>query len=223
MYDHQIFFIDKPLHWSSFDVVKKLRGLLQVKKIGHAGTLDPLATGLLIVGTGKKTKELGRYQLMPKQYEGIIDIGKTTPSHDLGTSFDSTLGYDGIQEEQIQKALQILTGSQNQVPPLYSAIKLKGKRAYEFARKGKSITLAPRKVVVYSFIATQIVLPSIHFRITCSKGTYIRSLARDLGKQLGTGAFLRSLIRTGIGDISIANAYTIEDMRNLVSRQVLAK
>lgn len=208
----QLLLVNKPLRWTSFDVVKKLRYLLKVKKIGHAGTLDPLATGLLLIGTGKFTKKLNDLLGMDKTYEGIIEIGKTTPSYDLETDFDSESDYGLVTEEALQQAATNLTGALAQIPPVYSAIRVDGKRAYKHARKNEEVKMEPRAVTVHEFTLTKIQLPEVHFTIRCSKGTYIRSLASDFGKQIGVGGYLKALCRTEIGPYSLKDAYSLEDL-----------
>ncbi|MFM7486432.1 MAG: tRNA pseudouridine(55) synthase TruB [Cytophagales bacterium] len=208
----RLLLINKPLHWTSFDVVNKLRYKLKTKKIGHAGTLDPLATGLLVICTGKYTKKIDEYQGQEKEYSGEFVIGQTTPSHDLETEVSPAVDISHITEENIFTAAKKLTGSLQQVPPLHSAIKINGKRAYKFARKGKSVELKAREVLVSQFEVTQINFNAISFRIVCSKGTYIRSLARDFGNDLGVGAYLRSLCRTRIGSFELTNAKTLEEI-----------
>lgn len=207
----QILLIDKPLTWTSFDVVNKLRYALRVKKIGHAGTLDPLATGLLLIGTGKFTKKLNELQGLDKTYEGIISLGKTTPSYDLETEFNSEQTIDGIAEQDIYRTARQLTGTIDQIPPAHSAIRIAGKRAYEQARKNIEVKLDPRKVTIYTFDILAINLPDVHFEISCSKGTYIRSVARDFGELLGVGAYLKALTRTAIGDYCIKDAENLEE------------
>ena len=206
-----VILIDKPLEWTSFDVVKKLRYALKVKKIGHAGTLDPLATGLLILCTGKMTKQIEKYQGQEKEYTGKFYLGKTTPSYDLETEVDSETSIDHLTSDQIHQATEAFTGIIEQTPPIYSAIKVDGKRAYEGARKGEEVKLKSRHVEVKSFEITAINLPEVHFKIICSKGTYIRSLAHDFGQSLGVGAYLSELRRTRIGDFKVEDAQTIEE------------
>ncbi|MCW5911261.1 MAG: tRNA pseudouridine(55) synthase TruB [Cyclobacteriaceae bacterium] len=208
----QVILINKPLTWTSFDVVNKLRGKLKIKKIGHAGTLDPLATGLLILCTGKMTKRIDEYQAQEKEYTGKFVIGKTTPSHDLETPVEEVTSVDHITEAQIREIAQKFTGVIQQVPPLHSAIKIDGKRAYKFARKGTDVELKSREVTVSTFEITAIKKPAIHFRIVCSKGTYIRSLARDFGNELGTGAYLAELCRTRIGEFKLADALELDQI-----------
>lgn len=199
----EVLLIDKPYEWTSFDVVNKLRWGLKVKKIGHAGTLDPLATGLLVLCTGKKTKEIEQYQAQEKEYTGTFIVGKTTPSIDLETPFDSEKDFRHLLPEQIKEAALKFQGNIQQIPPMHSAIKVKGKRVYEHARAGESIELKARDVQVPVFEITRVELPEVDFRIVCSKGTYIRSLVRDMGETLGTGAYLAALRRTRIGQFVV--------------------
>ena len=207
--EKSVLLIDKPLRWTSFDVVKKLRYLLGVKKIGHAGTLDPLATGLLLLCTGRGTKRLGSYQGLDKSYEGSLVLGKTTPSYDLETPFDSETSYAHLQEAEIHEVSKAFLGKQKQLPPSYSACKIAGVPAYKKARKGQDVTLQPREVTISQFELTAIDLPRIDFTVTCSKGTYIRSLVHDFGQKLGVGAHLSALRRTTIGPYSVKESYTI--------------
>lgn len=213
----EVLLIDKPQTWTSFDVVKKLRYTLKVKKIGHAGTLDPLATGLLIVCTGKFTKKIEGYQGMGKTYEGIIEIGKTTPSYDLETSFDAENSWENITDEDIYEAARLQTGTFLQTPPVFSAIKIGGKRAYKSARKQEEVVIEPRQVRVEEFEITKIELPEVHFKIVCSKGTYIRSMAHDFGRQLGCGAHLKYLRRTAIGDYHVDKAHQLDAFVSMVN------
>lgn len=201
--------INKPLHWTSFDVVKKLRSILRIKKVGHAGTLDPLATGLLIVCTEEQTKTIHQYQDLEKVYKGEMILGKTTPSIDLETDFDSETPYAHITIATIHKLIPAFLGTIEQVPPAYSAVKLHGKRAYKSVRQGTYPTLLPRKVFIRSFVITSVKLPSIQFEVTCGKGAYIRSLVRDFGQQLGVGAYLKALCRTRIGTFLLEDAHDI--------------
>jgi tRNA pseudouridine55 synthase len=208
----RVLLVNKPLDWTSFDVVNKLRYKLKIKKIGHAGTLDPLATGLLIICTGKLTKKIDEYQAQEKEYTGHFVIGQTTPSHDLETEVSLPVDISSLAEEQVYTAAKKLTGTLQQIPPLHSAIKIDGKRAYKLARKGADIELKPREVTVSEFEITSIEKPKIGFRIVCSKGTYIRSLARDFGNELGVGAYLASLCRTRIGNFKLEEAKTLEEI-----------
>lgn len=206
----EIILIDKPLTWTSFDVVKKVRNILKVKKVGHAGTLDPLATGLLIVCTDKKTKLIQGIQDAEKEYTGTFFIGAETPSFDRETEISEKYPIDHISFETIINAAKKLTGEIEQVPPAHSAVKLNGRRAYEMARKGEMPEIKSRKVVISEFEITRFELPEVDFRIVCSKGTYIRSVARDIGKLLNSGAFLYSLRRTRIGAYNLTSALTPE-------------
>ncbi len=208
----QVLLINKPLTWTSFDVVNKLRYRLKIKKIGHAGTLDPLATGLLIICTGKMTKRIEEFMGFEKEYTGVFTIGQTTPSFDLETEVTEPVDIAHITHENIMKAIRPLTGKISQLPPLHSAIKVGGKRAYKFARQGKDLELKPREVEVAEFEITDFTPPHVGFRIVCSKGTYIRSLARDLGENLGVGAYLSQLCRTRIGPYKLEDAVSIDDV-----------
>ena len=214
----QILLIDKPLKWSSFQAVNKLKYILKRKynlpkkfKIGHAGTLDPLATGLLIVCTGKFTKRINNIQAQVKEYTGTITVGATTPSYDLETEVDATFPTEHITAGLIQTAIQQFLGEIDQKPPVFSAIKKDGKRLYEHARAGEEVEIAFRKTTIHEFEITRIALPEIDFRVKCSKGTYIRSLAFDFGKALNSGAHLSVLRRTKIGDFSVENGITPEE------------
>ena len=212
-----VLFIDKPKHWTSFDVVNKMRRLLrnflQIKKIkvGHAGTLDPLATGLVIICTGKATKQMTRFQEMEKSYTAQVRLGSTTPSFDLETEVDHTFPWEHITRDQVDEVLLQMTGEQDQLPPLYSAKSVDGKRAYAMARKGKEIVLKPQRVHIYEIKLRDFQPPDLELEVHCSKGTYIRALARDLGKKLGSGAHLTALRRTRIGPYSVNEAITIEE------------
>ena len=202
----EVILIDKPYEWTSFDVVNKLRYGLKVKKIGHAGTLDPLATGLLILCSGKKTKEIDQYQAQEKEYTGTLILGQTRPSIDRETEIDSESDISHLSSEEIENAVVPFQGLIQQIPPQHSAIKVNGKRVYKHARAGEEIKLEPREVNVPLFELTRIELPEVDFRIICSKGTYIRSLVRDLGQALGVGAYLNELRRTRIGNFTVENA-----------------
>jgi tRNA pseudouridine55 synthase len=210
--DGRLLLINKPYEWTSFDAVNKLRYKLKIKKIGHAGTLDPLATGLLIICTGKMTKQIESFMGMEKEYTGTFVLGQSTPSHDLETEVDQTSDITAITEEQIHAATRNFTGTISQLPPMHSAIRIGGKRAYQFARKGLEIELKPRDVEVSAFEITRIQLPEVHFRIVCSKGTYIRSIARDFGNALGVGAYLSVLCRTRIGPYKLEDAIQPEEV-----------
>lgn len=208
----QMLLVNKPLTWTSFDVVNKLRYKLKIKKIGHAGTLDPLATGLLIICTGKMTKRIEEFMGLEKEYTGTFVIGQTTPSYDLETEVSEPVDISSVTENAIHAAVKTLTGKISQFPPAHSAIKVGGKRAYKFARQGKEVELKAREVEVAEFEITSIKLPAVEFRVVCSKGTYIRSLARDLGESLGVGAYLSQLCRTRIGNFKLADAVTIDEV-----------
>lgn len=208
----KVLLVNKPYEWTSFDVVNKLRYKLKIKKIGHAGTLDPLATGLLIICTGKMTKQIESFQAQEKEYTGTFIIGKTTPSFDLETEVDSEKDISTISEGQIYGATQQFIGTIEQIPPAFSAVKVGGKRAYKSARKGEDVKLKPRSVMISEFEITGIELPHVHFRIVCSKGTYIRSIARDFGESLKTGAYLSVLCRTRIGEHLLKDAQEIEEI-----------
>jgi len=214
----QVLLIDKPLTWSSFQAVNKLKYILKRKydlpkkfKIGHAGTLDPLATGLLIICTGKFTKKITEIQAQTKEYTGTITVGATTPSYDLETQIDATFPISHITEELIIATTKQFLGEINQKPPVFSAIKKEGKRLYEHARAGEEVEIEARKTSIYEFEITKINLPEISFRVQCSKGTYIRSLAFDFGKALNSGAYLSELRRTKIGDYAVVNGINPEE------------
>jgi len=208
----RVLLIDKPLEWTSFDVVNKLRYRLKIKKIGHAGTLDPLATGLLIICVGKMTKQIERFMGLEKEYTGTFIVGQTTPSYDLETEPTEPVDITHLTEENLRQAAARFVGTISQLPPLHSAIKVNGKRAYEFARAGRELELKPREVEISVFEITHFELPKVHFRVVCSKGTYIRSLARDFGETLGTGAYLASLCRTRIGDFRLEDAVSLDEI-----------
>ena len=208
----EVFLINKPYQWTSFDVVKKVRNALKIKKVGHAGTLDPLATGLLIVCAGKKTKSIDSYMAQEKEYTGTFILGKTTESFDLEKEVTDVADPSAITLEQVKSAVAQLTGDILQVPPMHSAIKVDGKRVYESARKGIDVKMEARLVTVSEFEITSFENPEVHFRIVCSKGTYIRSLARDLGEILEVGAYMSALTRTRIGDFSLTGAEELTDL-----------
>lgn len=211
----QVLLINKPLYWTSFDAVKKIRNLVRTKKVGHAGTLDPLATGLLIICTGKFTKTINEYMAQEKEYTGTFTLGATTPTYDLESEPGNFKPIENIREEDIRAATKNFTGEIMQVPPAHSAIKVDGKRVYESARRGIEVKLEPRKIVIKEFEIIKIDpiaigLPVVHFRVVCSTGTYIRSLTFDFGEALGCGAYLSSLCRTRIGEFTVTDAMTIE-------------
>ena len=204
-----VLLVDKPLTWTSFDALNKIRRQMKAK-IGHCGTLDPLATGLLICCTGKMTKRITEYQKQAKEYTGIIRLGASTPTYDLESEPANFKTVDHLTEEAIKQATIAFTGDILQVPPAHSAIQKDGKRAYELAREGKEVKLEPRAVNIAVFELTKIALPEIHFRVECSTGTYIRSLAHDFGAALGVGGYLQELRRTKIGDFNVADALSVE-------------
>ena len=220
----QILLIDKPLTWSSFQAVNKLKYILKRKydlpkkfKIGHAGTLDPLATGLLIVCTGKFTKRITEIQGQAKEYTGTFTVGATTPSYDLETDVDATFPTEHITSDLIQETTKQFLGEIDQKPPVFSAIKKDGKRLYEHARAGEEVEIAFRKTTIHEFEITRIALPEVDFRVVCSKGTYIRSLAFDFGCALNSGAYLSVLRRTKIGDYDVENGISPEDFEKLLA------
>lgn len=221
----QVILIDKPLHWTSFQVVNKLRWHLRKKfnlkkiKVGHAGTLDPLATGLLIICTGKFTKKIDEFQGKPKEYIGEFTLGATTPSYDLETEVNEIFSINHITNKLLEETTYQFIGEINQKPPIFSAIKKEGRRLYEIAREGKTTDIEMRKVTISHFEITNINLPKVTFKVQCSKGTYIRSLAHDFGLALKSGAYLSQLRRTKIGEFNVEQAQTIEDWeRNFSSK-----
>jgi tRNA pseudouridine55 synthase len=206
----RVLVIDKPLHWTSFDAVRKIRNTIRIKKVGHAGTLDPLATGLLIVCTGKFTKKINEYMSQEKEYTGAITLGATTPTYDLESEPANHKSMHGITDEMIQRTTQQITGEILQTPPLHSAIKQQGKRVYLLARQGKEVIMEPRKITIHKFEITSIEMPVIYFKVVCSTGTYIRSLANDFGQALGCGGYLSQLRRTRIGNFKVEDAMSVE-------------
>ena len=212
----EMLLINKPLTWTSFDVVGKIRNTLKPLKlkVGHAGTLDPLATGLLIICTGKLTKKIDEFQAQEKEYTGTFTLGATTPSYDLETEVDEKFPIDHITEEAIYAATGEFCGPIAQFPPPHSAIKMGGERIYLKARRGETVELKARHVEISAFEITRIALPEVDFRVVCSKGTYIRSLAHDFGKALGSGAYLSALCRTKSGNYSLENAFEVADLVN---------
>lgn len=206
----KVLLIDKPLHWTSFDVVRKMRGLLQIKKIGHAGTLDPLATGLLIVCTGKFTKKINEYMAQEKEYTGSITLGAVTPTYDLESEPVDQKDYSQLDNERILGATAQFTGPIAQFPPIFSAIKKDGVALYELARRGMEVQLEARNITIHQFEITHIALPVVTFKVVCTTGTYIRSLANDFGAALGCGGYLSNLRRTRIGEFETSGAMTME-------------
>lgn len=207
----KVLLLDKPVHWTSFDVVKKLRSLLRIKKIGHAGTLDPLASGLLIICTGKYTKKINEFMAQEKEYTGAITIGAVTPTYDLESLPEQQKDYSGITESMIHEAAKKFVGEIEQLPPVYSALKKAGTPLYELARRGEEIELKPRKINIQLFEITSIELPVIHFKVISSTGTYIRSLANDVGQVLGCGGYLSELRRTAIGETRVDEAISVTE------------
>lgn len=220
----EVILIDKPLNWTSFQVVNKIRWIikntfgLKKIKVGHAGTLDPLASGLLILCTGKMTKQIEQFMGQEKEYVGTISLGATTPSYDLETEINQYFPTEHIDKELLENTLSKFTGTIDQKPPVFSALKKEGKRLYEFAREGLNIDVPSRKVIIRNFEITQIKFPEIDFKVNCSKGTYIRSLVHDYGKSINSGAYLSALRRTKIGEFSVENAIQMEDFEKLLEK-----
>jgi len=224
-----VLLINKPYHWTSFDAVNKIKGIVRRKlketavnpdekpkiKVGHAGTLDPLATGLLIICTGKETKNIDSYQAQEKEYTGTFILGSTTPCFDLEKGIDFHFPFDHITKQLITETAKQFTGIQEQVPPIFSAVKIGGKRAYKLARAGQEAAISSRQITISVFEITHIAMPEVSFRVVCSKGTYIRSLARDFGLAMGSGAHLSALCRTRIGTYSLNDALSIERFEEL--------
>jgi len=222
-----VLLLDKPLYWTSFDVVKKIKALLRHRlkikkiKVGHAGTLDPLASGLLIICTGKKTKEIEAFQNLEKEYTGTFYLGASTPSSDLETQPDEFFHTNHIDADLVEKAAEKFTGEIEQVPPLFSAKKIGGERAYFHARRGDATILKPNKVSIFQFEITRFELPEADFKIICSKGTYIRAIARDFGKEVRSGAYLKALRRTKIGNFSVVDAWSVDDLENFFTKNTM--
>jgi len=213
----KVLLIDKPLEWTSYDVIRKLRKIINIKKIGHAGTLDPLATGLLIVCTGKFTKKINEYMAQEKEYTGTITLGAVTSTYDRESEPENFKSLDGITQEIIKEKTKQFTGEILQTPPIHSAIKQNGKPVYLMARKGLNVVLEPRKISIKEFEITKIDLPVISFKVVCSTGTYIRSLANDFGVALGCGGYLSELRRTRIGNFTVEKAMTMEEFKSQFS------
>ena len=222
----EVLYIDKPLHWTSFRLVRVVRAKLCQKlkikrlKVGHAGTLDPLATGVMIVCTGKKTKEIERLQARAKEYIAEIRLGATTPSFDLETEIDAEYPVGHISREMVEECLKRFTGEIEQIPPLFSAVKIDGKRAYEFARRNEEIELKPKILVIKEIELLYYDLPTITVRVVCGKGTYIRALARDIGECLQSGAHLLALKRTSVGDVSLNDCLKVEELDGFFDRHI---
>jgi tRNA pseudouridine55 synthase len=215
----QVLLIDKPYDWTSFDVVRRIRNLVKIKKIGHAGTLDPLATGLLILCTGRYTKKINEYMAQEKEYTGTIVLGATTPTYDLESIPEHFKDCSHVSAAAVLSAASRLTGEIMQVPPIYSAIKKDGKRAYEFARKGQDVALEPRRIVVSKF-DTSLSGSNVHFKIVCSTGTYIRTIANDLGALLGCGGYLSELCRTRIGNFQLKDAWKMDQAEQKIAEML---
>ncbi|HEU5366549.1 MAG TPA: tRNA pseudouridine(55) synthase TruB [Hanamia sp.] len=210
----KVLLIDKPLEWTSYDVIRKLRKIINIKKIGHAGTLDPLATGLLIVCTGKFTKKINDYMAQEKEYTGTITLGAVTPTYDRESEPENLKSLAGITDEMIKEKTKQFTGEILQTPPIHSAIKQNGKPVYLMARKGIDVVLEPRKITIREFEITDIDLPLVSFKVVCTTGTYIRSLANDFGLALGCGGYLSKLRRTRIGNFKVEDAMTMEEFKS---------
>ena len=221
----EILLVNKPYKWTSFDVVNLVRNYIRKQlgikkiKIGHAGTLDPLATGLLILCTGRMTKRIEEFKEFDKEYTGTIVLGATTASFDLEKEIDCNYPWEHIPKDDILSAVAKLTGSYDQLAPVFSAKKIKGKRAYDYARKNQEVVMQPKRITISAFEVQELNLPQVHFRVSCSKGTYIRALARDLGLALNTGAHLSVLCRTRIGPYHLRDAYDIEDMKSALKEE----
>jgi tRNA pseudouridine55 synthase len=213
----KVILMNKPINWTSFDVVRKIRNLTRIIKVGHAGTLDPLATGLLIVCTGKFTKKINEYMGMEKEYTGTFTLGAITPTYDLESEPNQFQSIEHLTPEIIQSATKEFIGPILQTPPAHSAIKQDGKPVYLAARKGLEVKLEPRPVTIYEFNIEKIELPIVHFKVICSTGTYIRSLANDFGKVLGVGAYMSSLCRTRIGDFSLNESQSMEQFEQEIN------
>ena len=223
----EVLFVNKPLHWTSFNLVSKLRWKLQKTlkmkklKVGHAGTLDPLATGVMIICTGKSTKLIESFQYQTKEYIATLELGATTPSFDLELPIDATFPTDHITRELIDEVIPRFTGEIWQVPPVYSAVKVDGKRAYDYAREGQDVELKAKLLVIDEIEVLDFAFPVLKIRVVCSKGTYIRALARDIGQALGSGAHLTGLERTRIGEVRLENCWEIEALVNHVEQEIL--
>ena len=215
----QTLLIDKDLDWTSFDVVKKIKNIIKCKKVGHAGTLDPLATGLLIICTGKNTKKINDIQNQDKVYTGEFILGKSTPSHDLETEFNSQKDIKNITSDRIEEVSKRFVGEQLQRPPKFSAVKVNGKRAYEYARDNEEVKIKEKNINIYEFKITEFNLPNLSFKISCTKGTYIRSIARDFGEKLGCGAVLSKLRRTEIGNYNVEDAFKVNDLADKLKKE----
>jgi tRNA pseudouridine55 synthase len=223
----EVIYLNKPLTWTSFDLVNRFRHKLTRKlhvkkiKVGHAGTLDPLATGVMILCTGKATKRIEEFQYKTKEYIATLKLGETTPSYDLEEEVDAVYPTEHITREKVEEVLKLFTGSIQQVPPVFSAVKINGKRAYKFARKGKEVELKPKTLVIDELELLDCKLPYITIRVVCSKGTYIRALARDIGESLQSGAHLTALERTRIGDITLGMCLPVENIDSFLDKVMI--
>ena len=221
----EIFHVDKPLKWTSFDVVKRIRGILSRRtgkkklKVGHAGTLDPLATGVMTIVTGKSTKLIEELQAHTKEYVATIRLGATTQSYDLETEVDAEYPWEHITREGVEETLTKFIGRIQQTPPAYSACKIDGKRAYKMARKGKEVNIKPKELVIDEIELLSFEMPTIVIRVVCSKGTYIRALARDIGEALGSGGHLTALRRTRVGSVSVENCHSVDDLTKILENE----
>jgi tRNA pseudouridine55 synthase len=215
----EVLCVHKPVDWTSFDVVKKVKNLFHIEKIGHAGTLDPKATGLLILCTGKKTKSIEEFKDFDKEYEGDIELGAWTRSFDSETEIEERRSIEGITEADIRRVCKEFIGTGEQLPPMYSAVKYGGKPLYYYARRGREVVRQPRSIEIAECEVTAVAIPLVSLRIVCSKGTYIRSLAHDIGGRLGCGAYLRRLVRTRVGTYRLENAWTLEDLARLAGNR----
>jgi tRNA pseudouridine55 synthase len=218
----EIILVNKPLNWTSFDVVARVRAMIEVRKIGHAGTLDPRATGLLVLCTGKMTKQIDQFIGLEKEYTGIIELGATTKSFDAETEVYDKKEFSGITKDEVEVVFRSFLGIQQQLPPMYSAIKKNGRRLYKDARKGKEVERATREIDIKEIEMTSFELPYVGFRVVCSKGTYIRSLANDIGAKLGCGGYLKELQRTKVGQFSVEDAFPVEQL-HLLEKKIQAK
>ncbi|MEZ5009998.1 MAG: tRNA pseudouridine(55) synthase TruB [Chitinophagales bacterium] len=223
MWEGSMLLVDKPKTWTSFDVVNKIRYALKLPKkklkVGHAGTLDPLATGLLIICTGKFTKKINELQGLDKVYDGIIQLGAITPSYDAETEIETTFDTSHISREAILSCAKSFIGQQEQIPPIHSAVKIDGQRAYKLAREGQEVKMKTRSIELYDFKILNVEMPDVSFEVHCSKGTYIRSLAYDFGKRLDNGGYLKALRRTKIGEYSLDNAWNLEELIEHIGQQ----
>jgi tRNA pseudouridine55 synthase len=211
--------VDKPKGWTSFDVVNKIRHLFEVRRVGHAGSLDPMATGLLIVCTGKSTKEIDRYMGLEKEYEGDMLLGGRTESYDAETPVVEQRSTEGITAERVRDVMGRFVGKQQQIPPMWSAVKVQGRPLYKYARRGVEVERKPREVEIVQLTPTRVAVPEVGFTVTCTKGTYVRTLVHDIGAALGCGAYLTSLRRTRIGSYRLEEAATLDELARVASRK----